>query len=444
MEQTLVNQDMPEIKLEPGLTQQAKPFAGFLQRLGAFVIDLLVLYFASRVLVPPLRGVMVVFNPYLPWLAHGAAFLYFALSAGPLGKGRTVGKSIIGIQIVGSDGKPLGWKPAAKRSILQQFCFLSLILLPPGSYNSIFLPDNYYGGMIFLLIISMTAFSTLIIQVLSLGIHPRNQCIHDFITGSYVTRDPVPTAFADAFLDGDIVKQRRIANHGKIIYLIWPLLSVALIYSNLIELLKPNYREYFGMISEVQTESPVAGYDFTFVRFPNPEMREQLEQAVIKARQTAMDANATDIPSTTTMLGKELYDGQSISVLAIRRSGAFPADELRNPDFLYSVDDLRHSLWGRWRDKQYQAEMDGKPLDVPARTFRMVVLEPCHFLFYDAGRYSAWIDGPADPNLGELDFREFPAMLDEIQAGEDAAPAPGTGDGTVAVTGINEDSNTTP
>ncbi len=144
------------------------------------------------------------------------------------------------------------------------------------------------------------------------------------------------------------------------------------------------------------------------------------------------------------MLKKELYGGHSISVLAIRRSGAFPADELRDPGFLYSVDDLRHSLWARWREKQYQAEIDGEPLNIPARTFRMVVLEPCHFLFYDAGRYSAWIDGPADPNLGELDFKEFPAMLDEIQAGEGADSVPGSGDGPVAVTDINEDQKTTP
>jgi uncharacterized RDD family membrane protein YckC len=439
-----MNQPEPELTMNTEIPARVKPFAGFLHRTGAFMVDVLVLYFGSRALVSTARENFLAFNPYLPWIAHLVAFLYFALSAGPVGKGRTLGKSIMGLHVIQQDGRILEWKAAFRRSALQQLCFFSFMILSRGNYNSIFLPDYYYAGMLFLTILSLGAFGTLIIQVLSQGIHPHKQCLHDMISGSYVTRDPTPSTYADAFLDQDILTQRKLANHGKIIYLMWPILSAVVILPPLLEFFKPVYREHSTTIAEFQSNYPLDGYDYDYFRFPDPKARVETMEQVMNYHEYLSEQKKADIPSTTSLMLQLPYDGHSISVGAIRRAGPFSLNELENPHFIDSVNILRERLWIRWQEEKAMSAEGNEPPDAPARSFRMIILEPCHFLFYDDARVCAWISGPADPDAGKLSFEEFKGPVFDQQTRDDQDKAPGTGGRSDTTAGAHEDQPTTP
>jgi uncharacterized RDD family membrane protein YckC len=118
-------------------------FAGFWPRLGAFVIDIVLLVFialifggiafAANTVVPPhpeslpdyLYGALVLLVLISSALVGMSAFLlYFPLLEGRFGQ--TLGKRLLGLRVLKEDGLPIGFREAFIRRLSYYFEFLPI------------------------------------------------------------------------------------------------------------------------------------------------------------------------------------------------------------------------------------------------------------------------------------------------------------------------------
>lgn len=129
---------------QPYYPPQHLVYASFAERLAARLIDALILIIPS------------VFIPFIvPWL-------YFALQEGGE-KGATVGKRVMGIRVLSTEGRPIGFGTATGR---------------------------FFGNLLNLF--------TMLIGYLLMFFNARNQCLHDMITSTVVVKlqpnqNPSPT-----------------------------------------------------------------------------------------------------------------------------------------------------------------------------------------------------------------------------------------------------------
>lgn len=129
---------------QPHYPTQHFVYASFAERLAARLIDALILIIPS------------VFIPFIvPWL-------YFALQEGSE-KGATVGKRVMGIRVLSTEGRPIGFGTATGR---------------------------FFGNLLNLF--------TMLIGYLLMFFNARNQCLHDMITSTVVVKlqtiqSPSPT-----------------------------------------------------------------------------------------------------------------------------------------------------------------------------------------------------------------------------------------------------------
>ena len=106
------HQQLPEQPVEEAV--EVPHYAGFWVRLWAFLLDLLVLFSINSVFINSwfifLDDGFQSIGPFatLTFIHALTFFLYFAIMTKLLGK--TVGKMVLGIKVVSTDGSPLTWK----------------------------------------------------------------------------------------------------------------------------------------------------------------------------------------------------------------------------------------------------------------------------------------------------------------------------------------------
>lgn len=103
------------------------PIAGFWRRLGAFILDMVALFFFFRFSTLLAGDALLALGDVATYTAALLAYLYFALGDGPVGKGRTLGKFLVGIRTTSLDGNV----PRLSQGLVR-----ALLLLP-------WLPVNY-------------------------------------------------------------------------------------------------------------------------------------------------------------------------------------------------------------------------------------------------------------------------------------------------------------
>ena len=226
---------MSEAEQSPAILKplaERPPFAGFLSRLGAFIIDCVLLYYIFKGLDRVARPALLALNPLLPYLGHGLVYLYFWIGYGPLTKGRTVGKTLLGIQVAGWDGAPITWAAAAKRALIQQGVFAVFMLFQMVAYLIVIPPSLGFMGYATMVVLSATGFTLLLALSISVIMHPRKLGWHDLWAGSFVTGSPVPLSFRLA-LDTplDVITERKMANHLKITMLFWVIVTAVILVS---------------------------------------------------------------------------------------------------------------------------------------------------------------------------------------------------------------------
>lgn len=153
--------------------------ASFWQRLGAIIIDSIVLGIIGQVLGWTFSSSLFNIGPYGRFIGLVILLAYFGLLNSKIGNGQTIGKRLFKIAVRGESGNPID---------LSISLFRALITTLPGLLNGWQLPA--FGNKVFLSVIQ---------SVLVLGIGPAlaytmvfnrvpRQGLHDMICKTYVVR----------------------------------------------------------------------------------------------------------------------------------------------------------------------------------------------------------------------------------------------------------------
>ena len=138
-------------------------YAGFLVRLGAFIIDNLILLVAGTVLFAIVE---------IPLLGLVITVPYYVLFTYKLGQ--TPGKRLLGIQVVDAEGSI----PNIRRVLLRELVAKSVpsMLLLAGSYSILFSIAGYTTG------------TFLLLGYIWIAHDQRKRGLHDYIAGTYVVK----------------------------------------------------------------------------------------------------------------------------------------------------------------------------------------------------------------------------------------------------------------
>ena len=175
-----------------------QPFAGFWRRLGAIVVDCLLLGLSGLLCGFFLFDFLAGLGPWGRLLGFGVALAYFGTLNSRAAGGQTVGKRLFKIKVVGADGAPLSLgKAALRQSVFALPWFLNNAWIPPSALAA------PWVQVLALLVFGVA----LAIAYLAVFNRPTRQSLHDLIVGSYVVRHDV----AGAIRAPPVARQHLIA-----------------------------------------------------------------------------------------------------------------------------------------------------------------------------------------------------------------------------------------
>ena len=151
---------------------------GFWRRLGALFIDGLILGFAGFLLGLLFEDYFVQMSGWGRLVGFSIALLYFGILNSAINKGQTVGKAIVGINVVDSDNNFI--------SLPRSFARYCILAIPFYLNNARFTEDILFSPMMFLLMLIVIGCSLSIIYLYIFNRKTR-QSLHDVIVGTYVT-----------------------------------------------------------------------------------------------------------------------------------------------------------------------------------------------------------------------------------------------------------------
>lgn len=152
-------------------------FAGFWRRVGAFLVDVLVLGAVGVMLGMAFGDDLARLGPWGRLVGFGVALVYFGVLNSRLGGGQTLGKRLLKVRVVGADGAALPVSRAVAR-----FCpvgvawFANNLLLPPAVLMS------PWGHLLSLAVFGL-GLSSLYLLVFN---RPSRRTLHDWLVGSRV------------------------------------------------------------------------------------------------------------------------------------------------------------------------------------------------------------------------------------------------------------------
>ena len=123
--------------LDKNAPRLTPPLAGFWFRVGALALDIFLIRMALQMTYPLLKPLYLSLGEASPLVGLAVAYLYLFLAEGPVGKGLTLGKAVVGIRTTDLDGEPLSTGAAAIRAALVFLLILVflLLVLPPLNIN---------------------------------------------------------------------------------------------------------------------------------------------------------------------------------------------------------------------------------------------------------------------------------------------------------------------
>lgn len=156
--------------------------AGFFRRMGAMTFDFLLLYTVQRVLAGMLKEPILA-NPEAAWFIAGLlGFAYFALGDGPVGKGRTVGKFLVGIRVTTLDGGVPTLLQAAIRNALLFPAIIISRCVNPWAFDS----STFFGTQMSLILTVYLMASLFIANVFAMIFNPFKMGLHDYVARTLV------------------------------------------------------------------------------------------------------------------------------------------------------------------------------------------------------------------------------------------------------------------
>jgi|GEM_PF-2151656 len=153
---------------------------GFWRRLVADIGDTALLAAFGFAVTYPFRYTLSSIGVHAMWFGLIVSLLYYSLLHTSLGGGQTLGKRVLGIQVLSRNGEPLPFAASLFRYLVIAFIF----------YNSLYftlfslLPDTIYeivSSVWFILLIGMFFACFFLIPL-----HPLKRGLHDLVAGSIV------------------------------------------------------------------------------------------------------------------------------------------------------------------------------------------------------------------------------------------------------------------
>ena len=161
---------------------QAKWISGFWRRLGAFVIDLIILGLFGLGLGLLLEDVFVALGAWGRAVGFVIALVYFGVLNSQLASGQTLGKKVLNIRVVNADNQPI--------SLPRSFGRFCIIGVPFFLNNAQFPPEMLTSWWAYLLSIGIIGGLFAIAYLFIFNRHTR-QSLHDLVVGSYVVKTGV-------------------------------------------------------------------------------------------------------------------------------------------------------------------------------------------------------------------------------------------------------------
>lgn len=158
--------------------------AGFWRRLFADILDVLVLGAVGFALSVPFDSLFWRLGAFGAWIGLLVTFLYSGLLQASIGQGQTIGKRILGIQVLRLDGSYLSVPQSLLRyAILAAVSYSSGIITAIGAFvPSAATSETLRVAMSMLALAGFLGCSVMVI------LHPQKRGLHDLLAGSIVVR----------------------------------------------------------------------------------------------------------------------------------------------------------------------------------------------------------------------------------------------------------------
>lgn len=162
------------------------PVSGLFARLLAFLLDLIVIIAGIHLIAKGIPGFFWWLGPASGYATGTYAFLYFVLLNGPLGRGQTVGKRLMGIVVTDLDGDPPTFRHAAIRTsiLLPAFIMIPVVEAFLGPTQSVM--GHYLKSLLTYIPLLAMAVTTLLI----VPFNPFKQGAHDYLGRTLVQPKP--------------------------------------------------------------------------------------------------------------------------------------------------------------------------------------------------------------------------------------------------------------
>lgn len=181
-------------EVQPGFLRMPKlPVTGLFARLLAFLLDIFLIISALHLISRHMPDVLWAMGEWSNYLGGILTFGYLVFFNGPFGKGRTIGKMILGIQVTDYDGNP----PTYRQAIIRTVVLIPVLVLSP--VVELFGPSTSAMQDYVKTLFTLFPFWAIILgTVLTLAFNPFKQGLHDYFAETLVRPiggkgEPVPS-----------------------------------------------------------------------------------------------------------------------------------------------------------------------------------------------------------------------------------------------------------
>jgi len=355
---------LPANALEKNAPKVVPPLAGFWFRLGALALDIILIRLALQATFPALRPMYLSMGASAIVVGPLVALVYLLLAEGPVGKGMTLGKAIVGIRTTDFAGRQPSLGAAAIRTSLLLVLALPLLggemaarMAAQGDAVGLFVAGTLVKGL-------ATAF--IIANVFLVVLHPLKQTVHDLLARTLVVREAGAHNLADFLeqVEGQVAPlHRRAVRVAAIAFLA---LGAINMFGDYRQISSAEGKRYLGFTRSFGREFRYGPFrpDYRGAMFGWVESRvasDGITSGTWALRMAAL-AKSGDRPTS-----------QSHTVVfEMRSSSAVARDDLGTSEALAALG-ARALAW-----TEQQIKADGYPLDRQARSRSETIFQPRH------------------------------------------------------------------
>lgn len=233
--------------------KEKKMVVGFWLRLLSDIIDTTILGIFGMLLILPFKTILYRIGENGLWIGLIITFLYTGILQSYIGKGQSLAKKMIGIQVLTLDGNFLSLQRSFSRYIVIALIFYNSWIWLAITSMFPFLNNNITAA-----IYSYAIITILLGVIFLIALHPQKRGLHDLIAGSIVTRKGI---FNKSKLD-ELYSALKIKRAYIIVGVVSTTLMIGLI---LMTTLKINSFDHIRELTKLQNEIQHST-DFTNVR----------------------------------------------------------------------------------------------------------------------------------------------------------------------------------